>query len=71
MRRINRFKKKLLTFLFYGSIGLAASLFWNNHLVWSKCSPFCLSLSEIRTAENQGSSRKQFRGSGDEKGGKR
>ncbi|MDO8621511.1 MAG: hypothetical protein Q7R31_04515 [Candidatus Levybacteria bacterium] len=27
MRRINRFKKKLLTLLFYGSIGLAASLF--------------------------------------------
>jgi hypothetical protein len=35
MRRINRFKKKLLTFLFYGSIGLTASLFLFLIFYWS------------------------------------
>lgn len=35
MRRINRFKKKLLTFLFYGSIGLAASLILSLFFYWS------------------------------------
>src|SRR3989339_895704 len=35
MRRMNRFKKKLLTVLFYGSIGLAASLFLFLVFYWS------------------------------------
>ncbi len=35
MRRMNRFKKKLLTFLFYGSIGLIASLFLFLIFYWS------------------------------------
>lgn len=35
MKRINRFKKKLLTFLFYGSIGLIASLILSLIFYWS------------------------------------